>query len=177
MPRVVLFHQANMTDSKNIVLSVNNIEVIYDHVILVLKGVSLDVPEGGIVALLGGGVNVCIGTDSECADQAAAAREKVDPGAFDMLITFELGSDRLSEQARENLREFAKALNGEALRNATFSIDGHTDARGSRSYNNELSIRRADAVVHFLEGLGIDRSRLRAAGFSVVEFLCLTAPS
>ena len=34
-------------------LSINNIEVIYDHVILVLKGVSLDVPEGGIVALLG----------------------------------------------------------------------------------------------------------------------------
>ncbi len=39
--------------SDNIVLSVKNIEVIYDHVILVLKGVSLDVPEGGIVALLG----------------------------------------------------------------------------------------------------------------------------
>ncbi|GIX28835.1 MAG: ABC transporter ATP-binding protein [Burkholderiales bacterium] len=34
-------------------LAVNNIEVIYDHVILVLKGVSLDVPEGRIVALLG----------------------------------------------------------------------------------------------------------------------------
>jgi branched-chain amino acid transport system ATP-binding protein len=34
-------------------LSVNNIEVIYDHVILVLKGVSLEVPEQGIVALLG----------------------------------------------------------------------------------------------------------------------------
>src|SRR4051812_5861214 len=35
-------------------LSVNNVEVIYDHVILVLKGVSLTVPEGKIVALLGG---------------------------------------------------------------------------------------------------------------------------
>jgi branched-chain amino acid transport system ATP-binding protein len=35
------------------VLSVNNIEVIYDRVILVLKGVSLTVPQGGIVALLG----------------------------------------------------------------------------------------------------------------------------
>ena len=35
------------------ILRVNNIEVIYDHVILVLKGVSLAVPEGGIVALLG----------------------------------------------------------------------------------------------------------------------------
>lgn len=34
-------------------LSINNIEVIYDHVILVLKGVSLEVPEQGIVALLG----------------------------------------------------------------------------------------------------------------------------
>ncbi|HEX2539125.1 MAG TPA: ABC transporter ATP-binding protein, partial [Pseudolabrys sp.] len=31
------------------ILRVNNIEVIYDHVILVLKGVSLDVPKGGIV--------------------------------------------------------------------------------------------------------------------------------
>lgn len=35
------------------ILSVNNIEVIYDHVILVLKGVSLTVPKGGIVAILG----------------------------------------------------------------------------------------------------------------------------
>lgn len=34
-------------------LSVSNIEVIYNHVILVLKGVSLHVPKGGIVALLG----------------------------------------------------------------------------------------------------------------------------
>src|SRR3977135_3657863 len=35
------------------ILSVNNIEVVYDHVILVLKGVSLNVPKGEIVALLG----------------------------------------------------------------------------------------------------------------------------
>ena len=35
-------------------LEVNNIEVIYNHVILVLKGVSLTVPKGGITALLGG---------------------------------------------------------------------------------------------------------------------------
>jgi branched-chain amino acid transport system ATP-binding protein len=35
------------------ILSLNNVEVVYDHVILVLKGVSLAVPPGGIVALLG----------------------------------------------------------------------------------------------------------------------------
>ncbi|MBY0532925.1 MAG: ABC transporter ATP-binding protein [Xanthobacteraceae bacterium] len=38
--------------SENI-LAINNIEVIYDHVILVLKGVSLNVPKKGIVAILG----------------------------------------------------------------------------------------------------------------------------
>ncbi|MCZ8316236.1 ABC transporter ATP-binding protein [Phreatobacter sp.] len=37
----------------DLILAVNNIEVIYDHVILVLKGVSLVVPRGGIVAILG----------------------------------------------------------------------------------------------------------------------------
>ncbi len=42
-----------MTDNTTAFLEVNNIEVIYDHVILVLKGVSLEVPKGGIVALLG----------------------------------------------------------------------------------------------------------------------------
>src|ERR1700722_13112344 len=35
------------------VLSLNNIEVVYDHVSLAIKGVSIDVPEGGMVALLG----------------------------------------------------------------------------------------------------------------------------
>ncbi len=43
--------EAAVADAR--LLAVNNIEVIYDHVILVLKGVSLEVPEGGIVALLG----------------------------------------------------------------------------------------------------------------------------
>jgi branched-chain amino acid transport system ATP-binding protein len=41
-------------DPANIVLDVNGIEVIYNHVILVLKGVSLQVPQGSIVAILGG---------------------------------------------------------------------------------------------------------------------------
>jgi branched-chain amino acid transport system ATP-binding protein len=40
-------------DAARALLVVNNIEVVYDHVILVLRGVSLSVPEGGVVALLG----------------------------------------------------------------------------------------------------------------------------
>ncbi|MFC6689057.1 ABC transporter ATP-binding protein [Jhaorihella thermophila] len=46
---------ANTTDTQvETLLDINNIEVIYNHVILVLKGVSLSVPKGGITALLGG---------------------------------------------------------------------------------------------------------------------------
>jgi branched-chain amino acid transport system ATP-binding protein len=42
-----------MSEASRALLVVNNVEVIYDHVILVLKGVSLEVGEGSIVALLG----------------------------------------------------------------------------------------------------------------------------
>lgn len=44
---------APVPDTAEPILAVNNIEVIYDHVILVLKGVSLSVPRGGITAILG----------------------------------------------------------------------------------------------------------------------------
>ena len=46
-------HQTAPVSGIDKILSVNNIEVVYDHVILVLKGVSLEVPKGGIVTLLG----------------------------------------------------------------------------------------------------------------------------
>ena len=42
-----------MSGNAETILTVNNIEVIYDHVILVLKGVAFVVPKGGIVTLLG----------------------------------------------------------------------------------------------------------------------------
>ncbi len=47
----MMLYSANTED---ILLEVSNVEVIYNHVILVLKGVSLKVPKGGITALLGG---------------------------------------------------------------------------------------------------------------------------
>src|SRR6056297_714887 len=50
-----MLDQVSETDAvAETLLEVNNIEVIYNHVILVLKGVSLKVPKGGITALLGG---------------------------------------------------------------------------------------------------------------------------
>lgn len=105
---------------------------------------------------------VCVGTKSECEGSPQTAR--VEPTGFDLLITFELGSDRLSGQAQQNLAEFARALQGDALRQVEFNVDGHTDASGSDIFNQSLSERRAASVVRFLEGLGVDSARLRAKG-------------
>ena len=106
---------------------------------------------------------VCIGAASKCGtDSTQTAR--VEPEGFDLLITFELGSDRLSPQAKENLAEFARALNGDALKNVQFNVDGHTDASGSDTYNLSLSERRAASVVNFLKEQGIDPSLLTAKG-------------
>ncbi|MCK5779350.1 MAG: ABC transporter ATP-binding protein [Rhodospirillales bacterium] len=49
----VVGDDAGVQSDAGTLLSVNNIEVIYNHVILVLKGVSLEVPTGQIVAILG----------------------------------------------------------------------------------------------------------------------------
>jgi branched-chain amino acid transport system ATP-binding protein len=53
MPASGLGHNSAAADTAPPILSVNSIEVIYDHVILVLKGVSLTLPKGKIVAILG----------------------------------------------------------------------------------------------------------------------------
>ena len=64
-------------------LSVNNIEVIYNHVILVLKGVSLEVPEAGIVALLGGNGAGKTTTLKAISNLLRAERGEVTKGSID----------------------------------------------------------------------------------------------
>lgn len=128
----------------------------------VVEAAAPSCPEGSICLPKKGTRAVCIGTGSACAGQEAAA--PAEPSGFDLLITFELGSDRLSDQAQANLREFAKAMSDPALNQTQFNVDGHTDARGSDELNNALSERRAAVVVEFLKELGIEESRLQAQG-------------
>ena len=65
-------------------MSVNNIEVIYDHVILVLKGVSLSVPKGGIVALLGANGAGKTTTLKSISNLLRAERGEVTKGTIEM---------------------------------------------------------------------------------------------
>jgi branched-chain amino acid transport system ATP-binding protein len=66
-------------------LSLNNVEVIYDHVILVLKGVSLNVPKGAIVALLGANGAGKSTTLKAISNLLLAERGKVTKGAVEFM--------------------------------------------------------------------------------------------
>ena len=69
-------------ETRETLLDVNNIEVIYNHVILVLKGVSLTVPKGGITALLGGNGAGKTTTLKAISNLLASERGEVTKGAI-----------------------------------------------------------------------------------------------
>ena len=112
---------------------------------------------------LGASRSLCIGTDSECAKDVPG-RPKVSSG-FDLTVNFDYNSDTLTEGAKANLNEFAKALRGTQLGQTAFRVEGHTDAKGSDSFNLDLSARRASAVVRYLAEHGVDASRLEPKAY------------
>ncbi len=112
-------------------------------------------------AELGKSRAICVGTEQECAKQLV--NEAASP--LNMKVTFELNSDRLTGEAKQTLDEFAKAMNDKALKVASFQVEGHTDATGTDIYNDTLSMRRAQSVSAYLEGLGVSAERLKAEGF------------
>ncbi|UJR87022.1 OmpA family protein [Sandaracinus amylolyticus] len=77
-------------------------------------------------------------------------------------VIFETDSANLRSTARERLLAVADALRAAPDRLAV--IEGHTDSRGSDSYNMQLSQRRADAVREYLIGEGVPAARLQAVG-------------
>jgi outer membrane protein OmpA-like peptidoglycan-associated protein len=80
-------------------------------------------------------------------------------------ITFELGSAQLTPQGQRQLDEVAQALNFPAFRDKPVLIAGHTDSRGSHTYNQGLSERRAASVRDYLiQQHGYDAARLTAEG-------------
>ena len=88
-----------------------------------------------------------------------------DADAFNLLITFELDSDRLTDNAKRNLDQFIAALKTPELSKMRFSVEGHTDATGPQNYNLALSTRRANSVVRYLSENGIEEDRLLPRGF------------
>ena len=91
---------------------------------------------------------------------------------FNVEITFDFDSDRIRPESYETIGVIADALHTPYLWGQTFFVVGHTDAKGKREYNLELSQRRANAVREALvttffvpseqlEAIGLGEEQLR----------------
>jgi outer membrane protein OmpA-like peptidoglycan-associated protein len=80
-------------------------------------------------------------------------------------IAFEYNSSDLKPQAYAQLTQLKLALSSAALGKDRIMVAGHTDAKGDPQYNQRLSLRRAEAVKHFLVANGLDARRLQAVGY------------
>lgn len=102
---------------------------------------------------------ICIGSIEACRPAQTYLSE------LDLLVIFELNSAELTPEARKQLDDFAKNLADRHLTSARILVEGHTDAWGTRAYNQILSERRAETVAEFLYLRGISRDMVETAGF------------
>ena len=70
--------------------------------------------------------------------------------SIDIEISFDFRSAKISRAAATTVDMLGKALSNPDLKGSTFVLAGHTDAKGSLSYNQELSEKRVDTVRHYL---------------------------
>lgn len=78
-------------------------------------------------------------------------------------ITFASGSAYVAQDFMPVLQDVARVLN--RYEKTTLLVEGHTDNTGKADYNQQLSENRAQAVMNFLAGQGVDSRRLRAVGY------------
>lgn len=84
-------------------------------------------------------------------------------------ILFEFNSAQLRPEGEALLEKLGVALKTPELDSFRFAVQGHTDSVGSASYNERLSIRRADTVLVFLTDAGVPTTRLEASGMGEQE--------
>jgi outer membrane protein OmpA-like peptidoglycan-associated protein len=133
--------------------------------------------KGAIIgAAVGGTAGAVIGHQMD--QQAKEIKQNI-PGAVvervgeGLQVTFESGllfdydSDVLRANAQQNLATLASSL--DKYPGTDVVIVGHTDSRGSDSYNMTLSERRAAAASSYLASRGVTRTRLRSVGRGKTE--------
>jgi outer membrane protein OmpA-like peptidoglycan-associated protein len=90
--------------------------------------------------------------------------------SIDLEVNFDYNSDNIGSKAMPQVSALGQALASPDLKGGTFIVAGHTDAKGSDTYNQGLSERRAEAVKRFLaEKYGIDASNLLTVGYGKTQ--------
>lgn len=128
---------------------------------------------GAIIgAAVGGGAGAIIGRQmdkqaEEIKNTVPDAKvERVGEGIvveFSSNILFGFDKSNLSADAKTNLDKLVTILNG--YPDTNIEVQGHTDSKGSETYNQNLSEQRAGAVSGYLSGKGIAHKRLTIKGF------------
>ena len=133
--------------------------------------------EGAIIgAVVGGTAGAIIGrrmdTKAEELDEEleGADVERVGEGikvTFDSGLLFAFDSDEIQGAAEENLTEFANTMAD--FEKTNILIVGHTDAKGSEEYNQNLSENRAQSAANFITRQGISPDRIQTVGKGEAE--------
>jgi outer membrane protein OmpA-like peptidoglycan-associated protein len=129
-----------------------------------------------IGATVGGVTGAVIGNQM---DKQAAEIEKEVPGVnvervgegivveFTSDVLFGFDASTLKVEAKENLDKLTVVLN--KYPDTDIEIHGHTDSKGSLSYNQALSLRRATSVSDYLSSNSIDSQRITTIGYGEEE--------
>ncbi|MHC1733290.1 MAG: OmpA family protein [Bacteroidales bacterium] len=128
---------------------------------------------GAIIgATVGGATGAIIGREM---DKQAAEIEQTVPDAkvervgegivveFSSAVLFGFDQSDISAEAKANLDKLVKVLN--AYPDTNIEVQGHTDSKGSETYNQTLSVKRSTAVSDYLAANQITTNRITTKGF------------
>jgi OmpA-OmpF porin, OOP family len=120
-------------------------------------------PEAGAPAPPGGKKRPSSG--AALASRTPVTTESPAPSMAFSTIQFAFGSTQLTPESSATLKNLGDALNHQLADQKSFLIEGHTDRKGTRAYNEELSKGRAEAVKDYLvRETGVSPDRLQTIG-------------
>jgi outer membrane protein OmpA-like peptidoglycan-associated protein len=132
--------------------------------------------DGGLVREDGGGSGTDLGTTSDdgrsdvsrqvsdtLSDLGAATVEGDTVITLPDEVLFDYDQSQLRPDAAATLDRIAQAI--AYFQDAPVRVAGHTDSQGPDAYNQQLSEDRAQSVVDYLVGTGVDGGRITAEGF------------
>jgi outer membrane protein OmpA-like peptidoglycan-associated protein len=82
-------------------------------------------------------------------------------------INFDTDSDKIRDESKTTLDQIVGLLKGKP--DWKLTIEGHTDSTATAAHNQDLSLRRANAVKAYLVTAGVDGARLKTAGFGATK--------
>ncbi len=129
--------------------------------------------------VLSAGTPTTVATNSGSGHAAAAAPvEDMKAPAVALDVRFAVGSDQLTDGARDTVSRIGAALKSSQLSGYRFLVEGHTDSTGNPDANLDLSRRRAEAVKTFLvSNVGLPSDRLETVGKGSTEPLDVEHPA